>query len=48
MGQYWTYAKEHVRRRLQDPTDDYISELIRSWRAPGNEDLFDENYWSRP
>ena len=44
MGQYWTYAKEHVRRRLQDPTDDYISELIRSWRAPGNEDLFDENY----
>lgn len=44
MGQYWTYAKEHVARRLQEPTDDYISELIKAWRTPGNEDLFDENY----
>jgi hypothetical protein len=44
MGQYWTYAKEHVQRRLQEPTDDYISELIKAWRSPGNEDLFDENY----
>jgi len=44
MGQYWTYAKEHVQRRLQEPADDYISELIKAWRTPGNEDLFDENY----
>jgi cytochrome P450 len=44
MGQYWIYAKEHVQRRLKEPTDDYISELIRSWRTPGNEELFDENY----
>jgi cytochrome P450 len=44
MGQYWTYAKEHVQRRLKEPTDDYISELIRAWRTPGNEELFDENY----
>lgn len=44
MGQYWTYAKEHVRRRLEEPTDDYISELIRAWRRPGNEELFDDNY----
>ena len=44
MGQYWTYAREHVARRLENPTDDYISELIRAWRTPGNEDLFDENY----
>jgi cytochrome P450 len=44
MGQYWGYAREHVRRRLAEPTDDYISELIRSWRAPGNEQLFDEDY----
>ena len=44
MGQYWVYAKEHVQRRLAEPTDDYISELIRAWRTPGNEDLFDENY----
>ena len=44
MGQYWIYAKEHVKRRLEEPTDDYISNLIASWRKPGNEDLFDENY----
>ena len=44
MGQYWTYAREHVQRRLAEPTDDYISELIAAWRTPGNEDLFDENY----
>jgi cytochrome P450 len=44
MGQYWIYAKEHVQRRLKEPTDDYISELIRAWRTPGNEELFDENY----
>ncbi len=44
MGQYWTYAKEHVQRRLEEPTDDYISELIKAWRTPGNEELFDENY----
>lgn len=44
MGQYWTYAKEHVERRLKEPTDDYISELIKVWRTPGNEELFDENY----
>ncbi|ABH00967.1 cytochrome P450 CYP116 (plasmid) [Rhodococcus jostii RHA1] len=44
MGQYWIYAKEHVKRRLEDPTDDYISNLIAAWRKPGNEDLFDENY----
>lgn len=44
MGQYWTYAKEHVQRRLEEPTDDYISELIRAWRTAGNEELFDENY----
>ncbi|WP_028933788.1 cytochrome P450 [Pseudonocardia spinosispora] len=44
MGQYWTYAKEHVQRRLREQTDDYISELIRSWRAEGNEELFDEDY----
>lgn len=44
MGQYWTFAREHVAKRLEQQTDDYISELIRSWRAAGNEDLFDENY----
>jgi cytochrome P450 len=44
MGQYWGYAKDHVQRRLAEPTDDYISELIRVWRTPGNEELFDENY----
>ena len=44
MGQYWNYAREHVQRRLRQPTDDYISELIKAWRTPGNEDLFDENY----
>lgn len=44
MGQYWTYAKEHVQRRLQETADDYISELIKASRTPGNEDLFDENY----
>lgn len=44
MARYWQYAKEHVHRRLQEPTDDYISELIRSWRTPGNEELLDENY----
>jgi cytochrome P450 len=44
MGQYWSYAREHVRRRLQDPPDDYIGDLVRAWRTPGNEDLFDENY----
>lgn len=44
MGQYWQYAREHVQRRLQEPTDDYISTLIAAWRTPGNEDLFDENY----
>lgn len=44
MGQYWTYAKEHVQRRLDEQTDDYISELIRYWRSEGNEELFDENY----
>jgi cytochrome P450 len=44
MGQYWGYAREHVQRRLEEPSDDYISELIRAWREPGNEALFDENY----
>ena len=44
MGQYWTYAKGHVQKRLENPTDDYISQLIHAWRTPGNEDLFDENY----
>lgn len=44
MGEYWSYAREHVRRRLENPTDDYISELVKAWREPGNEDLFDENY----
>lgn len=44
MGEYWSYAREHVRRRLGQPTDDYISELVKAWRDPGNEDLFDENY----
>ncbi|MBP2364333.1 cytochrome P450 [Pseudonocardia parietis] len=44
MGQYWGYAREHVHRRLAEPTDDYISELIKVWRTPGNEELFDENY----
>ncbi len=44
MGQYWTYAKQHVKRRLEQQTGDYISELINAWRRPGNEELFDENY----
>jgi cytochrome P450 len=44
MGEYWSYAREHVRRRLEQQTDDYISDLVRAWRVPGNEDLFDENY----
>lgn len=44
MGQYWTFAREHVRKRLAEQTDDYISELVRSWHTPGNEDLFDEDY----
>ncbi len=44
MGQYWIYAKEHVQRRLAEPTDDYISELIKAWRTPGNEALFDDDY----
>ncbi|HZZ47896.1 MAG TPA: cytochrome P450 [Pseudonocardia sp.] len=44
MAEYWRYARDHVRRRLEAPTDDYISDLIHAWREPGNEDLFDENY----
>lgn len=44
MAEYWRYAREHVRRRLEAPTDDYISDLIHAWREPGNEDLFDEEY----
>lgn len=44
MGEYWKYAREHYARRLEEPTDDYLSEFIRQWREPGNEDLFDANY----
>ncbi|HTK60809.1 MAG TPA: cytochrome P450 [Pseudonocardia sp.] len=44
MGRYWTFARAHVNRRLEQQTDDYISELIHSWRTQGNEELFDENY----
>lgn len=44
-AEYYAYAKEHVQRLLAEPGDnDYVSNAISGWRAPGNAELFDEEY----
>jgi cytochrome P450 len=41
---YLGYAREHVRRLMTEPGDDYISNMVRAWQADPDEALWDENY----
>jgi cytochrome P450 len=43
IGEYWRLGKRHVDRLIEEPGDDVMSELIRAWKTPGNEDLADVN-----
>jgi cytochrome P450 len=41
IGEYWRFAESQVDRLIDDPGEDNLmSDVIREWRRPGNDDMF--------
>ena len=40
IGEYWKFAVEQIDRLIDDPGENLMGDLIRTWREPGNEDMF--------
>lgn len=42
--EYLQYAREHVERLIDNPGDDYMSNIVKAWKQDSNEDLWDKRY----
>ena len=43
-AEYLKYAREHVERLIENPGDDYMSNIVKAWKNDPNEELWDKRY----